>query len=490
MAGGTSPAVQLVGDGVLITTLSAPPYMFTWDTTGVAEGNHQIVAQAAVGGQIVASAPVTIVVDRTPPSIVSKSPGSGADNVSLSDPFQVVFSEALEPSSVTGGAVGLTLGSTLVGSTVTLGTDGKTIGVAIPARSSLALPGTMTEMVGASIRDLAGNAFPGASWSFAVPLWVDLGSVAGANPVMVLDPSGAPVVMTNSGTFQIARYLGGTSWDTSIPSPQTAGTTITASFAIGSAGEIYLAWTESSSPPVHVARWTGTAWDRSYGTLLTSASASAAGPNIALTRTGQPVVRWVEPVNMGRGPGFVSRWNGSSWTPYAGAPDDYSGPVVLDGSDLPIVLAGNRLSRWTGSSWTSPQGTGVYGLAVNSTDDGIGLEVDSNGTIQPLALSKAGVLSNYVPGLAGESVQSIGFFGIAIDNLDEPVIAWSSYFGGTAPSYAQVHVARWTGAKWDQGFGVLANSSNFALAVAGDAVPIVAWQDFAGPTTHVSKSNH
>lgn len=488
-SGGAAAAVQLLDNGALLTTLTAPTYKFTWDTTKVAEGNHQLVAQEAVGGQIVASAPVTIIVDRTSPTIVSKSPGTGADNVSLTDPIQVVFSEALAPASITAGSVSLSLGSAAVGGTATLGTDGKTIGVAIANRSSLALPGTMTEMVGTGITDLAGNAFAGASWSFTVPLWVDLGSVAGNARAIALDPSGAPVVLTDmSNTMQIARYLGGTSWDTSIPSPQAAGSMAYGSIAVGASNDIFLAWYETTSQPVYVARWTGSAWDRSYGTLLTLSTASVGGPTIALTSAGQPVVRWVEPVNMGRGPGYVSRWNGSSWTAYAGAPGDYSGPVVVDHSDLPITLAGNQMSRWTGSAWTAPQGTGVYGLAVNSTDVAVGLQITSDG-FQPLALSKTGVLTNYVPALTGES-PSDGY-GVAIDKNDEPIVTWFSYVGGTASSFAQVHAARWTGSAWDKGYGILPNASGRAvLALAAASIPIVAWTDFNGTPTHISKSNH
>jgi hypothetical protein len=486
---GPSPAVQLLDNGILLTTLSTNPYVFTWDTTTAAEGSHQLVAQAAVGGQIVSSAPVTIVVDRSPPSIVSRSPGSGDGNVSLTDPVQIVFSEAIAGSSVTATAVRLTLGSAAVASMATLGADGKTIGAVIADRASLGLPGTMTETVATSITDLAGNPFAGASWSFSVPLWVDLGTVAGYGPKIMLDPSGVPVVMTRTSSLQIARYAGGTNWDTSIPSPNTAATG-TGDFSISPSGEIFVAWTESSSQPVHVARWTGATWDRSYGTLLTSPTASAEGVQIAHTSTGQPVVRWVEPITMGRGPGYVSRWTGSSWTPYADAPGDYSGPIVLDRSDFPIVEAGYRISRWTGSSWISPLGMNLFGLAINSSDQAVALQVEFGSSIQPVGLSKTGVLADYVPGLAGQSPDGIASYRVAIDNLDKPIVTWHSNVDGTFAN-AQLHVARWTGAEWDQRYGIFTNAGDYcSIVLAGAAVPVVAWQDFAGSSTHVSKSNH
>src|SRR4051794_25333435 len=266
-AAGGSHAVRLLADGATLADIAAPPYSFDWDTTSVAEKSYQIIAQTTAAGQIVASAPVTIVVDRTPPTIVSKTPDSGASNVSLAKPIQIVFSEALAPASVSSGSVALSLAGAPVAATATLGNSGQSIAIALTDRSALALPGTMTETVSSSITDLAGNAFAGATWSYSVPLWIDLGMVAGVGPPMVLDAAGEPIVATHfNGMLPIARHTGGATWDTSgIPSPQTAGQ-LAGSFGLGrtNAG-LYLAWNEplASSVPVHVARWTGTAWDTS-----------------------------------------------------------------------------------------------------------------------------------------------------------------------------------------------------------------------------------
>src|SRR5207244_3108870 len=70
--GGGSHDVRLLENGTMLADLGAPPYSYDWDTTHEPEASYQIVAQTTAGGQTVTSAPVTVVVDRTPPGIASK----------------------------------------------------------------------------------------------------------------------------------------------------------------------------------------------------------------------------------------------------------------------------------------------------------------------------------------------------------------------------------------------------------------------------------
>jgi hypothetical protein len=501
-AGGASNAVRLLADGATLADIAAPPYTFDWDTTTVAEKSYQIVAQTAAAGQIIASAPVTIVVDRTPPTIVSKAPDSGASNVSLTNPIQIVFSEALAPASVSNGSVALALAGAPVGVTATLGNSGTSIAIALTDRSSLALPGTMTETVSSRITDLAGNAFAGATWSYAVPLWVDLGMVAGIGPQMVLDASGAPTVLTwINGMLQIARHTAGTSWDTtSIPSPQAAGQ-IAGSYGFGLTNTgLFLAWNEpvASSVPVHVARWTGTAWDTSYGTLLTSLGDNTTSIAIAFTAAGQPVVHWDETASATNHRGHVSRWTGSAWSAY---PDFVQGTcdmspcrIAVDSSDFPVVEANLRLSRWNGSSWTALPGTGAgNGLALDSAQQALAFRVSQ--TLEVIGVSPSGVASSYLPVLNAAPVQTaINQEGqLVVASGDRPIVTWFQYDGPTTtdPATSDLHVAGWTGTAWDQGYGVFHGANgDAALALVGNSVPIVAWEDKAGAATHVSLSNH
>lgn len=498
--------VELLRNGTMLSAFAGPPYSFNWDTTKEAEGSYQLVAQMVAGGQIVASAPVTVVVDRTPPTIVSMNPASAATNVSLTDPLQAVFSEVLAPATITAGSVTLALGNTAVGATATLGADGKTVTVGITNLATLVLPGTMTESATAAITDLAGNAFSGASWNFSVPLWVDLGSVSGAKPEMVLDSSGVPIVATivtagSTSQLQIAKHTTGTSWDTSTPSPQVQTTITEFSLAIDKSNALFVAWDEGyasgTATPILVARWTGTAWDKSYGQLLHAAGGEAERPAIAVTSSGQPIARWVELVALGSGPGYVSRWTGTAWNSFAGVPsgdcDIQPCRIVLDSSDAPVIELGDSISRWTGSSWT-PLVSGGDGLAINSSQQVITFQ-DTATSIQVLSISAAGAAANYVPALSDTSIESepVRLGQVAVDGSDEPIVVWFQYDGGTpsSPTNPTLHVARWTGAAWDQGYGTLNNASGqSALVLSQGTTPIVAWADSATATVHVSKSNH
>ena len=501
-AAGATHAVRLLADGATLADIAAPPYSFDWDTTSVAEKSYQIVAQTAAAGQTVASAPVTIVVDRTPPTIVSKTPDSGASNVALANPIQIVFSEALAPASVNDGSVALALAGAPVGTRATLGNSGQSITIALADRSSLALPGTITETVASSVTDLAGNAFAGATWSYAVPLWIDLGMVAGIGPQMVLDAAGEPIVATYvNGTLQLARHTGGTSWDTTgIPSPQTAGQ-LAGSFGLGrtNAG-LFLAWNEplASSVPVHVARWTGTAWDTSYGTQLTNLGDDTTAIAIAFTAAGQPVVHWDESALGSNHRGHVSRWTGSAWSAYPefvqGTCDMSPCRIAVDSSDFPVVEANLRLSRWTGSAWTALPGMGAgNGLALDGAQQALAFKVSQ--TLEVIAVSPAGVASTYLPALNAAPAQTA--FNqegqLVLASGDRPIVTWFQYDGPTTtdPTTADLHVAGWTGTAWDQGYGVFhgANGSA-ALALFGDNFLVVAWEDVGGTTTHVTQSNH
>src|ERR1017187_3346317 len=93
--GGKAPAtVSLLVDAATnpIATATAPsPYSLSWDTSAVAEGAHTIVAKAIVAGQTITSAPITVNVDRTAPSVVATTPTTGATNIVLRAPITVTF---------------------------------------------------------------------------------------------------------------------------------------------------------------------------------------------------------------------------------------------------------------------------------------------------------------------------------------------------------------------------------------------------------------
>jgi hypothetical protein len=58
---------------------------------------------------------------------------------------------------------------------------------------------------------------------------------------------------------------------------------------------------------VQVARWTGTEWDRSFGSLNAVATAGTALPTVAVDPSGAPIVVWQEPD--GRNTTYVRKSN-------------------------------------------------------------------------------------------------------------------------------------------------------------------------------------
>lgn len=166
--------VQIRRDGMTLATVGSP-FSYSWDTSHETEGSHSIDAIATVGSQTVTAPPVTIWVDRKPPSVAMRIPAQNATNVALSDPIRVVFSEALDPSTVSGSAVTLASGGAMLSSSASLGTDGETVTVTLGPHSTLSFPATITVTVNPALKDLAGNAVGSIpSWSWTAPLWVKM----------------------------------------------------------------------------------------------------------------------------------------------------------------------------------------------------------------------------------------------------------------------------------------------------------------------------
>ena len=152
--------VDLLKNGTPLATIVPPaPFNFTWDTTIETEGTYAITARATLGGQVKTSDPVTIIVDRTAPTLLTQIPAPNAVDVDVHAPIQLGFSEPLLPASVTGGAIVISQTGTILTSPAVLGTDGKTITTAVVDRFTLMLPATLSATIAATITDLAGNAF-------------------------------------------------------------------------------------------------------------------------------------------------------------------------------------------------------------------------------------------------------------------------------------------------------------------------------------------
>lgn len=69
----------------------------------------------------------TVVLDNAPIAVESVNPGNGAINVPRNTAVQILFSEAVDPTTITSGSVRLKNGNSTVSATRTISADGKTV---------------------------------------------------------------------------------------------------------------------------------------------------------------------------------------------------------------------------------------------------------------------------------------------------------------------------------------------------------------------------
>jgi hypothetical protein len=169
--GALPSSVDLLLDGATIATIGSP-FEYTLATSSLSVGTHALVAAGHFGATTVDSAPRAIVVDRTAPTIATRTPASGASNVHVADPIVVQFSEPVLASSVTGSAVTLTYAGGTIGYSTSLSTDGKSLTI-VPA-SPTDGGGSFALTLTSAITDLAGNALSSGplSWSWTSPQWL------------------------------------------------------------------------------------------------------------------------------------------------------------------------------------------------------------------------------------------------------------------------------------------------------------------------------
>ena len=163
--------IELRKDGAAFTTLVPPAYEYSWDTTKAVEASYVLTAEVAFSNETAKSAPVTIVVDRTPPTI-SRTPSPGAVDVMLRAPIQVAFSEPIVLSRAPEATFTLSSDGAIVPTDITLDSQGQTATIGIGDPSALPLPTTLVATITGPITDRAGNpaALPSSDWFWDVPI--------------------------------------------------------------------------------------------------------------------------------------------------------------------------------------------------------------------------------------------------------------------------------------------------------------------------------
>lgn len=103
--------------------------------------------------------------DTTPPTVIARSPLSGATGVNPATNITVAFSEDMEPSSINAASATLSAGATSVAASVTYNPANRTL--TLDPIADLSPSTNYTVQLSSAIADLFGNALAPVTWSFA-----------------------------------------------------------------------------------------------------------------------------------------------------------------------------------------------------------------------------------------------------------------------------------------------------------------------------------
>jgi hypothetical protein len=508
------PAVDIQVDDMLLATVQ-PPFEYPWDTTGATQGQHQVRATATIAGTTITSDPVTIWVDRTPPSVSTRTPAQNATNVALSDPVRVTFSEPLDPSSISDASVTLSSGGTTLATSATLDNDGQTIDVALNPQTFSSFPATITAAVSPSVKDLAGNSVGTLpSWAWTVPLWVKMPQLAASWGYVALDPAGRPNVayLTDTGsgtrTLGVARSLPGAQWDATLGSP--APTAADAAIAVATDGMPIVAWSDSQSAHVLAARWNGSAWNALGGDIeaFVPPVDRVQVSSVAVTPSGTSLVGWSGQQGVTSN-GYVASSTGNGWDALpSGQAAGTGGPAVrVDSKGNPIALfAGyvgvpRTIETYQNGAWTSVDSeAGLLDVAFDSQDRPVALvsTTESNVAVFHLRVAGSSPPLDVTPTLPTGTSGVVGLGRLVFGGKGNPVVLWIQK---DATGANRLHVARFNGTAWDTTFGVLSalpgNTGDVQradLAVDATGAPTVIWTEedttSGASAVYVWKSNY
>lgn len=174
-----------------------------------------------VAGNGLRDAPVTsefstaAATDTVGPSVLGRTPAPGATAIAVDDDVTVLFSEAVDPATVTSATVQLTgpAGTVATARVLSAGGTALEIDPAAPLASGTAY----TVTLGSGITDLAGNALQGApvGWGFTTAAATALGPWIPQSGTVVMEAERAQVVDRS-----------GTGWDPGGPAGSVGGAMI------------------------------------------------------------------------------------------------------------------------------------------------------------------------------------------------------------------------------------------------------------------------
>lgn len=498
VVGGTPDSVQLLKNDLPFAPLSST-LKYDWNTSSEAEGSYTLKARAVQGDKSFDSSELTVVVDRTKPTvdISSRQPVPGATNISVRAPISVSFSEPLKASSLSDGAASLLNASQSVSKTLALSDDGLTL--TITPTGQLVSPDTVEITFGNSLTDLAGNALAseGSSWRWELPKYFEYGTslLDTGTAGLQIDSKGQPVV--------ILITYGGENTKTSVKrwtpdgwhplGPEVVlGRTIFLSSLVLDADDIpYLVWRENGR--VYIKKWNGSSWEILGGALNINQSESVNSAKLVMGRNQKLYVVWGEAQSI-----YIKQWTGSSWinaadplglgnvnfniTPDLGITSD-GRPVIgwcgqLLGENGLTSDYGVQVVEWRDDEWLSYFAGVVceasFSMAITSTNDPIAVyKTDlTNGPFEVIRW-RAGRLTGY-PNPYSDFTSVYDYASLLVNSKDNPVVTIA---GGTWPI-----VETWEESDWqtrddfpNSDACCLINSAE--LALSKNDVPTLAYSE-------------
>ena len=520
VARGDDPPARVTlrdGGATLAVLMGSGVYGYAWDTRLVAEGAHTLVAETTYADRIITSPAVSVVVDRTPPRIVSLSPAAGAADVVRRAPLRVAFSEPILPSTFGASAVQVTHGAP-VAAIAALAADGLSATITVAGDAVPTLPATYTAAFAPAVTDLAGNELvvPPATWSWTVPAWLPLAAAlrSSAEPLLVIGSDLRPIVAHDTASVETAGIPAtvsvskhdGQSWSPLGAAIPTAGGH---TLAVDAAADPVLAYTTPTANGVAIAvrAWKAGAWQAPLPPLdaLAAAGSDALTPHLRLDIDDRPFVAWKETLGASAAEIFVARWTGTAWDRSFGG----LGFSTAGGLDLELITSGVDpvdavatpvatpvlgwqselgfgVSIWEGTRWTRSAPFAACAPRVELDATGRPL-MEHGGRGLPIGRFAGGAWGTVdAPALDA-----------AVDPVDSRLAAGPH--GALAITWREAGVSRlalWRGAgpDWDTRPGALAGvspASGTTPQVVFDArgAAWVAWRE-AGSTVNVSMSNY
>ncbi|MCP3062752.1 Ig-like domain-containing protein [Myxococcus sp. K38C18041901] len=537
VAGHVPDRLELLRDGEVLAVLE-PPYVYAWDTTVEAEGEHTLRTRTVFGETVFEGESREVVVDRTPPRLVTRSPEPGAQRVWVKAPIQAEFSEPMRADTVTSATVRLTVGDAEVPRTVGLSGDGKTLTVS--PGEGYAPSNPVRLVLTESVVDLAGNSLVPESrgWDWVVPFWIDWGTGDGARTYLsssetmesyAFDTVGNLIAVWHDikpslSHLRVRRFTNG-EWIDHGPSgvavSSIAGIS-KASLILNPEGHPIVAWTQEHnrnpySARIHASQWTGTQWSAMGITSIEEDDAKIykTAPYLTWTASGRPAITWAERDASGNSTICAAEWSADSWDIQGTCfniqeqtKDAYPPVLKYTSNNTPTMawIAKNPLniyaihaSQFINNVW---EPLFQEDLEIRNQDPYVSLAIGPSDTPILSWLYTAGdgheavttskwhdftwtPLGPTIMPLSGDLTMMTP--ALQTDASGTPFITWT---GNNSPKH-RLHTARWTGQQWesldDSSFAndgsALTNFHSLQRMSTGEI--ILSWQESTGTGTRM-----